>query len=529
MKCLIYTCIYNDLWGTEFGGRPSRKEHYKYSLLNILNLNADKFVCFTSENDLNELELFFYSQERISRDKLRFIVFDLRDSKYFQEISKNKKMDIIKKSDRCHEIQYNKFFWMDLLEDFDDYDRIFWFDAGLSHGGIIPEKYSTGEGYEKHFKFSIFNEDLLKRLCDTSKDNILLCGKNNDGHFFWSQTIPQKFYSNYDRSEHIIGGFFGGTPKQMREFEKEFDQMLSNTLNCGDELYYEELLMSCIYANNKQKYKVLKFDDWYNRDDEQKYGKYVRYFFNTLEIPKTTVASVCFDLQSDYKRYSDSAKKMIESCLKFTNFDIVLLTNVSEEFKDFNDARLKVVDYKGNFEENMISGGKFNMHLKRYALSISKEMGYDNIFYNDCDCFLNGWDRNSFEEKVSSDFDVYFVNHANPQLGGLRKAYKHFQEKIDNELIGLYTDEMDNAPNPVETRIIFKNNEKLTEFLNFWNKISNNNKNYMTYYDGVYFGTSAIYSKMKMGSITRSDEFTKYCFIDHGERLLNCYGETVKI
>jgi hypothetical protein len=83
---------------------------------------------------------------------------------------------------------------------------------------------------------------------------------------------------------------------------------------------------------------------------------------------------------------------------------------------------------------------------------------------------------------------------------------------------------MDLAPNPAETRVIFKNNEKLSSFLLFWDKISNNNKDYFTYHDGVYLGTSAIYAKMKMSSIVRNDAFSKHCFIHHADGILDCFG-----
>ena len=219
---------------------------------------------------------------------------------------------------------------------------------------------------------------------------------------------------------------------------------------------------------------------------------------------------------------------MIKSHLKFTNFDVILLTNVPEKFEEFNNARLRIIYYKENFNESILSRGMFNMHLKRCPLKISKEMGYENTFYNDCDCYIDGWDQESFDKKISTDYDIYFMNHANPQLGELRKTYKHFQDKIDNEFVGLYTEEMDNAPNPVETRILFKNNEKMDEFLHFWDKISKNNNNFMTYYDGVYFGTSAIYAKMAMGAIIRGDDFTKYCYVDHGERILTAFGENIQ-
>lgn len=524
MRTLLYTCIFSKLYGTEFGGRINRHLHYRYSLLTILNLKADKIVCFTSKEEKDDLENFFYVKNNISKDALEFVLFDLENSKYFEDIKKIKNMEEMIKLDRCYEIQYNKFFWIDLLDDKEKYDRIFWIDAGLSHGGIIHKKYQFGEGYEKHFKFNIFNEKILNRLCNLSKDKLLLLSKNNDGAFFWSQALPEKYYNIYKRSEHIIGGLFGGTLNNLLNFKAIFEKLLVQLLQTEKKLYYEELIMSCLYFNNIDMFNVLKFDDWYDRVNPEKYGNYVRYFYNTLEVPKTCITTLCIE-KDDGCRYLNAAKKLIETNLKYTNFDIVLLTNMVSKFDDVKDARLRIIDYGSNYSEKIISGNKFNMHLKRYPIKIAQNLGYEIIYYNDCDCFISGWDEVSFNKKINEDFDIFFSKHANPQLGSLIKNYKHFEEKIKNEFGDLYTEEMNMSPNPAETRIIFKNNEKLISFLEFWDKISKNNKDYFTYYDGVYFGTSAIFSKMKMGSVTKKDNFSKYCFISHSNSVLNYFGE----
>jgi hypothetical protein len=324
MKTLFYTCIYSNLWGTELGGRPSRNYHYKFSLLNILNLNADKFICFTSDEELEDLKHFFYSENNISENKLEFKVFNLKNTNYFSKIEKIKKIDEVKKSDRCYEIQYNKFFWLDLIEDLRDYDRVFWIDAGLSHGGIIDSKYSYGNGLKGNYDFSIFNSNLLHRLCDICEDKVLLLSKNNDGVFYWSSSIPSKYYKSYDRSEHIIGGLFGSTPQKMIEYKEIFEKMLIELLEYENELYYEELIMTCIYYNNGELFCTLKFDDWYDRKDEKKYGKYVRYFYNMLEVPNVCVASLCFELSENSERYIKSSKNLISTNLKYTNFDILI-------------------------------------------------------------------------------------------------------------------------------------------------------------------------------------------------------------
>lgn len=529
MKTLIYTSIYSKLWGTEFGGRPGRELHFKYSLKNILNLSADKFICFTSKEEISDLKNWFYVQNNISEEILEFIEFDLKETKFYEQISIKKDIEKMKKSDRCYEVQYNKFFWLDIIPNLNQYDKIYWFDSGLSHGGLFPEKYSYGTGYEKHYNFTLFNPSYIDFLNSITNDKIVLINKNNSGKFYWSVTLPPTYYNSYNNNEHIVGGFFGGDTHKLLEYKMRFEELLNKLLISEKELFYEELLMSCLYQNYKKDFVPLKFDDWYNRNLPEIYGDEVIYFHNIFDTnfkPKTCVTSLAIEI-GEGKRYLETAKELVSSHLEYTPYEIILLTNKPEYFQDIISPRFKLFVYQERFDEKMISGEFFNMHLKRYAIQIASELGYENIFYNDCDCFITGWDDFSFNKKCKEDFDVAFVSHANPQLGGLRKEYPHFQQKIDKEFVGLYYDELDDSPNPAETRVIFKNNEKLSQFLHFWNLIAKQNNNFLTYHDGVYFGTSAVYAKMKMIGITPSEEFTKYCRIKHGEGELNYFGRKI--
>ena len=72
------------------------------------------FTCFTSERELEDLEQFFYEVHNVSRENLEFISFDLyeqtENQNIFQSLKDIKKYE--KKSDRCYEIQYNKFYWI---------------------------------------------------------------------------------------------------------------------------------------------------------------------------------------------------------------------------------------------------------------------------------------------------------------------------------------------------------------------------------------------------------------------------------
>ena len=141
-------------------------------------------------------------------------------------------------------------------------------------------------------------------------------------------------------------------------------------------------------------------------------------------MKKICISTISIGL-NDNDRYWKTAENLIKTNLKHTNYDIVLITNNVGYFNSINEDRLKVFNYDDLYKENKISDKRFNMHLKRYPIKLSSELGYDIIFYNDCDCYIDGWEHESFLKKCNEDFDVAFVSHANPQLGGLRKKYKH--------------------------------------------------------------------------------------------------------
>ena len=87
------------------------------------------------------------------------MVFDLTNTKYFNQIRELKNLEEMKKTDRCFEIQYNKFFWLD-NEDL-SYDYYYWIDAGLSHCGLLPDKYLTHvDQYKGYYDNGLLNHIL---------------------------------------------------------------------------------------------------------------------------------------------------------------------------------------------------------------------------------------------------------------------------------------------------------------------------------------------------------------------------------
>ena len=275
-KTLLITSIYSDLWGTEYGGRPSRKTHYKQSLLNIININVEKIICFTSSREIDDLNKFFYMEHNISKDLLELRVFDLKDSKFFDKIRDKKDTEKMKQIDRCYEIQYNKFFWYDLISNVNDYDRVYWIDAGLSHSGLFPKKFRQNNSY---YQINLFDENFLKKININTEDKVLLLSKNNSGKFLWSQTLPRKYYTKYNNSRHIIGGLFGGTPNNYKKFRDKFEILLEKLLSNENSLFMEELLMSNLYYEDSEFFHCLKFDDWFQRSPENNEDKYFYQMF----------------------------------------------------------------------------------------------------------------------------------------------------------------------------------------------------------------------------------------------------------
>ena len=87
MKIKFITCIYGNLWGTEMGGRPSRFGHYMHSLLSLLKMTDADFICYTSETEIVRLKEYFYEENNISESKLKFVLFDLKQTKYRASMS----------------------------------------------------------------------------------------------------------------------------------------------------------------------------------------------------------------------------------------------------------------------------------------------------------------------------------------------------------------------------------------------------------------------------------------------------------
>lgn len=268
MSVKFITAIYNDLYGTEFGGRIGRSGHYKRSLLSLLKMTNADFLCYTSENEIESLKKYFYDEHAISKEKLEFKVFNIADTKFREIINQNKNIEVTKKSDRCVEIQYSKFHWW--WNENKSYDYYYWIDAGLSHCGLFAKKYlGSGDYYSQNFECELFNNSFLQNLIDKTGDKFLLIGKDNVKHY-WDGTVNPKWYTEYDSSIHVIGGIFGGHKDLWDNVVNLFEKYTETVITTDNRIPHEENIMSLMYFNDKQMFELIKFDHWWCRDNAPK-------------------------------------------------------------------------------------------------------------------------------------------------------------------------------------------------------------------------------------------------------------------
>jgi hypothetical protein len=264
-KTKIITAIYSDLYGTEIGGRPGRNHHYKLSLISLLKMTDADFLCYTSEREIDSLKQFFYTEKNVSQEQLKFEIFDLSNSKFKELINLRKDIEFTKKGDRCIEIQYSKFSWW--WNEDGSYENYYWVDAGLSHCGLIPNKYLLDtHTYEKFYESSLFNNKFLQNLIDFTGDKCFLIGKENNRNF-WSQTVDSKWYKEYERDIHIIGGMFGGKKEIWNTIVPMFEDYVQKILTEDNGLPHEELIMSVMYVNHKELFAKKHFDIWWCPDN----------------------------------------------------------------------------------------------------------------------------------------------------------------------------------------------------------------------------------------------------------------------
>ena len=190
------------------------------------------------------------------------------ESKLKLLINQYRNIEETKKSDRCIDIQYNKFHWW-WNEDM-SYDYYYWIDAGLSHCGLIPNKYLINTNtIQTYYESTLFNNNFLKNLIDFSEDKFIFIGKDNTGGNYWSRSVDEKWYKKYDNTIHIIGGLFGGHKNLWKNIVEIFEDYTKKIIETDKTLHMEELIMSLMYFNHNHLFAIKKFDTWWHTDNIQ--------------------------------------------------------------------------------------------------------------------------------------------------------------------------------------------------------------------------------------------------------------------
>jgi hypothetical protein len=258
------SCIYDDLYETEFGGRPHPARKYLYGLESAFKTNSP-FVIFTWPKDVDRIKnsyINFLGEDEFNK-RIKVLPYDLYDTP-IREIIKREKPKHNIPGDRCHDVMFGKFLMIKkaISENFFNSEKFFWIDAGLSSSDLFPNKFLDRTNPEKQYSWcNLFTPKLSNKLIELSSTNILLFKMNGVGHWISREHLYEEGGVWY-----IIGGIFGGNKTDMNIF---CDKILNSFIYHIDEysvLYFEEPIMTIIYSFNKDDYNILEFDVWAHED-----------------------------------------------------------------------------------------------------------------------------------------------------------------------------------------------------------------------------------------------------------------------
>ncbi|NBU82020.1 MAG: hypothetical protein EBS55_10275, partial [Flavobacteriaceae bacterium] len=158
------------------------------------------------------------------------------------------------------------FIWF--LNEDKSYDYYYWIDAGLSHCGLIPNKYLTLSGPHNrgYYESSLFNNLFLINLIKKTGDKFSIIGKENDRNF-WSGTVNPKHFFNYDRTIHIIGGMFGGRKELWETIVELFREYVYKVSEEDGRLYHEEDIMTLMFRNHSELFNDFYFETWWHENE----------------------------------------------------------------------------------------------------------------------------------------------------------------------------------------------------------------------------------------------------------------------
>lgn len=264
------TCIYDDLFGTEFGGRQHIAwRRYYYGLESATKLNAP-IVIFAWPHEVDKVETHFKSflGENRYNSQIKVIPFDLRESPLYAPIKSIKTYEQGYINDRSYDLMLAKFLFVQHVIDnnYFNSDYIFWMDAGLSHSALFPNKHLSCETGEKRYtECTLFTPAVVAASIKKCNNNLLFIQSNSIGHW-----MPPDIINLNTRNElnmwYIIGGYFGGQKDKLRIFSKTMIDDFLRYIKENKMLLLDEQVMTIHMSFNKDNYFYETFDVWGHED-----------------------------------------------------------------------------------------------------------------------------------------------------------------------------------------------------------------------------------------------------------------------
>ena len=249
---------------------------------------------------------------------------------------------------------------------------------------------------------------------------------------------------------------------------------------------------------------------------------------------KTIVAAISIEdkFSNHSNRYKYRSKILIDTTLKFTNFDILLVTNDKSYYEEYNDnPRVFIEDFREHYpDDKLVVCSQFNYNLKRCPIRLASKKDYDYIIYKDCDCFFSGMDEQAYKEMLDEGYDIYYATFyphhtVNDQIS---KPWNHPNTESRVIAMGdLVNEDLKEAVLAVETKIVYKNTDKMQVMLDRWDAFSYKceEKNCPTIPESLYFCMAGRHAKMEPIGVSRQSKLANYFQTMHGCHVERMHGE----
>jgi hypothetical protein len=281
----ITTCLYYDLFGTEFGGRHGPRYKYFYGLLSMLKMDCP-VILYCWEKDIQEIKDFINTETNGTRNsQIHFEAFDLYQSPLYETIKSIKDIEAQKKSDRSFDVSINKMVMLKRTIESNLFNsKYFYFiDAGLSSSSLFPNKYLTNQTdpVRRYYECSLFTPEVSKNLIKLAKEDKMVLWKISQ----WTNYIDQSHCAKHN-GDSIIAGIFGSTADTVNRYVDDVIERFTFIVQTYKTLYLEEPIMTILYQENPEKYKTVNFDVWYHENSGDVFQSMIvgkKSFFNTFE------------------------------------------------------------------------------------------------------------------------------------------------------------------------------------------------------------------------------------------------------